>query len=63
VVGLSVGLGSTSCFVIPWLTGALGDQAGIVFAIKWTSVWALVIALGGAMILRGRAHALADRVS
>jgi fucose permease len=56
VVGLSVGLGSTGCFVVPWLTGALGDQAGIVFAIKWTSIWALVIALGGAMILRGRAR-------
>jgi hypothetical protein len=28
-----------------------------VFAIKWISVWALVIALGGAMILRGRVRA------
>jgi DHA1 family chloramphenicol resistance protein-like MFS transporter len=56
VVGLSVGLGSTGCFVVPWLTGALGDQEGIVFAIRCTSVWALVIALGGAMILRGRAR-------
>jgi fucose permease len=62
VVGLSVGLGSTGCFVIPWLTGALGDQAGITFAIKWVSVWALVIALGGALILRGRARELADRM-
>jgi fucose permease len=56
VVGLSVGLGSTGCFVIPWFAGVLGDQAGIVFAIKWTSAWALVIALGGAMIHRGRAR-------
>jgi fucose permease len=63
VVGLSVGLGSTGCFVIPWLTGALGDQAGIAFAIKWVSAWALVIALGGALILRGRVRELADRVS
>jgi hypothetical protein len=36
---------------------------GIAFAVKWLSVWALVIALGGAVILRGRRRALADRVS
>jgi fucose permease len=63
VVGLSVGLGSTSCFVIPWLTGALGDQVGIAFAIKWLSVLALTIALGGAVILRSQTRALANRVS
>jgi fucose permease len=62
VVGLSVGLGSTGCFVAPWLTGALGDQAGIAFAIKCLGVWALAIALGGAVILRGQARALANRV-
>jgi fucose permease len=62
VVGLSVGLGSTGCFVIPWLTGALGDQAGIAFAIKWVSAWALVIALGGALILRGRARVRTDHM-
>jgi hypothetical protein len=61
VIGLSVGLGSTSCFISPWLTGAIGDQVGIAFAVKWLSVWALMIALGGAVILRGRARALADR--
>jgi fucose permease len=63
VVGLSVGLGSTGCFVIPWLTGALGDQTGIAFAIKWVSAWALVIALGGALILRGRVRVRTDRMS
>jgi len=63
VIGLAAGAGSTGCFVIPWLTGALGDQMGIAFAVKWLSVWALVIALGGALILRGRGRALADRVS
>jgi DHA1 family inner membrane transport protein len=63
VVGLVAGAGSTGCFVIPWLTGALGDQAGIAFAVKWLSVWALAIAVGGALITRGRARALADRVS
>jgi MFS family permease len=63
VVGLAAGAGSTGCFVVPWLTGALGDQAGIAFAVKWLSVWAIVIALGGAVILRGRERALADRTS
>jgi fucose permease len=63
VIGLVAGAGSTGCFVIPWLTGALGDQMGIAFAVKWLSVWAIVIALGGAVILRGRGRALADRVS
>ena len=63
VVGLVAGAGSTGCFVIPWLTGALGDQAGIAFAVKWLSVWALAIAVGGALITRGRARELVDRVS
>jgi fucose permease len=56
VIGLAAGAGSTGCFVVPWLTGTLGDQAGIVFAMKWLSVWALAIALAGAVILRGRAR-------
>ena len=63
VIGLAAGAGSTGCFVVPWLTGALGDQVGIAFAVKWLSVWAIVIALGGAVILRGRERALAGRVS
>ena len=56
VIGLAAGAGSTGCFIVPWLTGVLGDQAGIAFAIKWLSVWAVAIALGGAVILRGRAR-------
>ena len=56
VIGLAAGAGSTGCFVVPWLTGILGDQAGIAFAVKWLSVWAVAIALGGAVILRGRAR-------
>jgi MFS family permease len=63
VVGFATGVGSTSGFVVPWLTGVLGDQMGIAFAVKWLSAWAIVIALGGAVILRGRGRALADRVS
>lgn len=57
VIGLAAGAGSTGCFIVPWLTGVLGDQAGIAFAVKWLGVWALAIALGGAVILRGRARA------
>jgi DHA1 family chloramphenicol resistance protein-like MFS transporter len=63
MVSVTVGLGSTSTFVVPWLTGVLGDHAGIAFAMKWLSVWALVIALGGAIILRGRVREMANRVS
>jgi fucose permease len=63
MVGLSVGLGSTSSFVVPWLTGVLGDQEGIAFAMKCLSVWALAIALGGAIILRSRAREPSDRAS
>ena len=55
-IGLAAGAGSIGCFVVPWLTGILGDQAGIAFAVKWLSVWAVAIALGGAVILRGRAR-------
>jgi DHA1 family chloramphenicol resistance protein-like MFS transporter len=62
VIGLAAGAGSTGCFVLPWLTGALGDSAGIEFAVGWLSVWALVIALGGAVILRGRTRAPADPI-
>ncbi|MCH8891415.1 MAG: hypothetical protein IH827_10120, partial [Myxococcales bacterium] len=56
VIGLAAGAGSTGCFIVPWLTGILGDQAGIAFAVKCLSVWAIAIALGGAVILRGRAR-------
>ena len=62
VIGLAAGAGSTGCFVIPWLTGALGDQAGIAFAVKWLGVWAIAISLGGFAIRRDRARVLADRV-
>jgi fucose permease len=62
VVGLAVGVGSIGCFVVPWLTGALGDQAGIVSAMKWLAGWAVVIALGGVVIRRGRARAPGGRL-
>jgi fucose permease len=63
VIGLAAGAGSTGCFVVPWLTGALGDRVGIVFALSWLSVWAVAIALGGAVIRRGRSRALAEPTS
>jgi fucose permease len=58
VIGLAAGAGSLGCFAVPWLTGALGDAYGIAFAVKWLGVWALAIAVGGAIILRGRSRAL-----
>jgi len=63
VVGLAVGVGSIGCSIVPWLTGALGDQAGIVVAMKWLAGWVVVIALGGVVIRRGRARVLPDQVS
>ena len=63
VIGLAAGAGSTGCFVVPWLTGAIGDQVGITYAVKWLSVWAIAIALGGAVILRGRERTLAEHIS
>jgi fucose permease len=63
VVGLAVGVGSIGCIFVPWLTGALGDQAGIVAAIKWLAGWAVVIALGGVVIRRGRVRPLVERAS
>jgi MFS family permease len=63
VVGLSTGIGSMAAFIAPWLTGELGDRTGIVVAISWLAVWAVVVALGGAVIRHGRARAPAERVS
>jgi fucose permease len=63
VIGLSVGAGSIGCFIVPWLTGALGDQVGIVAAMKWLAGWTVVIALGGVVIRRGRARVPLDRVN
>jgi MFS family permease len=63
VVGLSTGVGSTACFISPWLTGVLGDRSGIVIAFSWLAVWAIVVALGGAAIRHGRARAPAEHPS
>jgi len=63
VIGLAAGAGSLGCSVVPLLTGALGDHAGILLAVKWLGIWALAIAVGGAVIVRGRTRVLADRVS
>ena len=63
VVGLAVGVGSIGCIVVPWLTGALGDQIGIVAAVKWLAGWTIVIALGGVVIRRSRPSARVERAS
>jgi hypothetical protein len=46
------GAGSLGGFVVPWLTGALGDAAGVSAAIGSLALWSLLIALAGAALLR-----------
>ncbi len=50
--GLVAGAGSLGGFVVPWLTGALGDAAGVSAAIGSLALWSLLIALAGAALLR-----------
>jgi MFS family permease len=50
--GLAAGAGSLGGFTVPWLTGALGDAAGVSAAIGSLALWSLLIALAGAALLR-----------
>jgi fucose permease len=43
--GFAVGVGSIGGFVVPWLTGTLGDAAGIVIAFGSLALWPALIAL------------------
>ena len=45
--GMTAGAGAVGGFVIPWMSGALGDAVGIVAAIMSLALWSLLIALGG----------------
>lgn len=54
--GLAAGAGAIGGFAIPWLTGAIGDEAGIAFAVGSLGVWSLAIALGGEGARRDRAR-------
>ncbi len=62
VIGLAAGAGSLGCTLVPWLTGALGDDVGIVAAVRWLGIWALAIAVGGAVIVRGRTRVREDHI-
>jgi fucose permease len=50
--GLVAGAGSLGGFAVPWLTGALGDAAGVSAAIGSLALWSLLIAAAGAALLR-----------
>jgi fucose permease len=50
--GLVAGAGSLGGFAGPWLTGALGDAAGVSLAIGSLALWSLLIAAAGAALLR-----------
>jgi fucose permease len=55
-VGLAGGAGTLGGFAIPWITGAVGDGIGIVFAVGSLGVWSLAIVLGGEAARRERAR-------
>lgn len=42
--GLAAGAGAVGGFMIPWLTGALGDAAGIALAIASLALWCAMVA-------------------
>jgi fucose permease len=50
--GLAAGAGALGGFCIPWLTGAIGDRAGIAVAVASLALWSLTVAGAGATLLR-----------
>ena len=58
--GLVAGIGGLGGFVVPWLTGAIGDRVGVSFAYGSIACWCLVAALG-AFIAQRRVVALGAR--
>jgi len=53
-IGLAIGVGSFGGFVVPWLTGALGDAVGIAAAVGSLAVWPAMIAVVAALPRRAR---------
>jgi len=45
--GLAAGAGAAGGFCVPWMTGVVGDSAGISAAIASTAFWCAMIAVGG----------------
>ena len=51
-MGLVAAAGALGGFVVPWLTGALGDAAGVGIALGSLAAWSLVIAIAAIAPLR-----------
>jgi DHA1 family inner membrane transport protein len=52
--GLAAGAGAIGGFVVPWATGAIGDQWGIAVAVASLALWSIAIAAGGIAAARQR---------
>lgn len=53
-VAVVAGLGSAGGFVLPWLTGLVGDAAGVAAAVGTLGLWCGVVAAGGLLAEVGR---------
>ena len=52
--GLAAGFGAAGGFVVPWLTGAIGDSWGIATAVGSIAGWSMIVAAGGIAVTRLR---------
>jgi len=52
--GLAAGAGAAGGFLIPWLTGVVGDAAGIAAGVGGMAFWCALVAAGGLAALRLR---------
>jgi len=59
--GLVTGAGAAGGFVVPWLTGALGDARGVRVAFASLAAWCLALALAAALARRGERAKLVAR--
>jgi fucose permease len=51
--GLVTGAGAAGGFLVPWLTGVLGDARGVRVAFASLAAWCLALALAAALARRG----------
>jgi nitrate/nitrite transporter NarK len=59
--GFTAGAGALGGFAIPWLTGAIGDWAGIDLALSSLVLWSIAIAAAGLAAQRGHTAAISRR--
>ena len=52
--GLAAGAGALGGSAVPWITGALGDAAGVTLAVGSLAIWCGIVAVCAAAILRMR---------